>query len=264
MGLDVGYPAKESYLWYNGDFPLYKAVINFPMYDYYCMVDYDALINYPLDALIDKMDSDQIEFVGYRLRGAPEPIARNVRGHFRNTNSLLPCILIASHRVVKYLYQTRRRIAEVYRDHKELGWPFIEGFLGAAITDRSDIRYADLGRFGDVSKYEFWPPRLYNEAMVDDSPGFLHPVLDPARYAHARVRRGGAEFFVADSQLRRDLTQVPPSIYVPALRAHFSAKGEEENLLRLREFIHSSGLQELDFPISLAPALAPVRQYRGL
>ena len=139
MGLDVGYPAKESYLWYNGDFPLYKAVINFPMYDYYCMVDYDALINHPLDALIDKMDSDQIEFVGYRLRGAPEPIARNVRGHFRNTNSLLPCILIASHRVVKYLYQTRRRIAEVYRDHKELGWPFIEGFLGAAITDRSDI-----------------------------------------------------------------------------------------------------------------------------
>lgn len=251
LGLDVGFPHKERFLWYNGDFPLYRALITLPNYDYYYMVEYDVLITRPLDPLTDKLAYRNIEAVGFRLEPAPPGISEPIAAYFSNANSLLPSVFVASRRVVEYLFQARRRIAELYSAHPERGWPFCEAFLGAAITDRPDIAYADLGQFGDVSRYEFWPPSLYDPKLLIDHRGFIHPVLDAERFARLRSIEAPHEFFIPNSALRHDLERVSPRIFVPALRRIFQERGQRDNLTRLRAYLRTNGLKALDEPFNI-------------
>ena len=241
IGLDVNTPEREMYLWHNGDFPLYKALVDMPRYDYYCMVEYDVMFNEFFDGVIDALGEQRIEVVGYRLRQAPGNIAAQVKAYYRNTNSLLPCVLVASRRAAEYLYQQRCHIASIHARNPEFGWPFCEGFLGAAITDRPDIAYADLGQFGDVSRYEFWPPTLYHPSLAAESKSFIHPVLDPARFVRSRVRHGADEFFVAGSPMRRDLEQVDPAVFVPILRDFLSGRREHDRLSQLESYARERG-----------------------
>jgi hypothetical protein len=242
IGLNVNTPHKEKYMWHNGDFPLYKALIDMPGYDYYCVVEYDVVFNEFFDGMIEALAERRVEMVGYRLRQAPDNIAAQVRAYYRNTNSLLPCVLIASRRAAEYLYQQRCHIASIHARNPEFGWPFCEGFLGAAITDRPDIAYADLAQFGDVSRYEFWPPTLYSPSLTRETKSFIHPVLDPARFVGSRVRHGADEFFVTGSPMQRDLEQVDPAVFVPILRDFLSGRREHDRLSQLECYARERGL----------------------
>lgn len=252
LGLDIEFPGKSNFLWYNGDFPLYRALVSLPDYDYYCMIEYDVVFNHPFDTLIDTLVSDGTEMVGFRLGSAPDNIAEHVRPYFQNTNSLLPPVLIASRRAAEYLFQTRRRIAEIYRMHPEHGWPFCEGFMGAAISDRPDIRYKNLGDFGDVHRYEHFPPYVYSPDMISEVPSFIHPALDPARFIRSHLRRPGAEFFDPTKSLRRDLEQVPPTVFVPILQKQLEDQHDRTSLLRLREYLRTNGFYGLFRPVNVA------------
>jgi hypothetical protein len=122
------------------------------------------------------------------------------------------------------------------------------------------LRYADLGRFGDTSRYEYWPPHLYDPALIGDTPGFIHPVLDPPRYARSRLMYGGERFLEPHSPMRRDLERLAPEILAPALRACFEQRGERANLFRLRAYLRSRGLRALDAPVDLALGCSVTRR----
>ena len=249
IGLDVNFPHKERYLWYNGDLPLYHAMIKYPHYDYYCVVEYDVIFNHSFDQIVDSAFEQNVEMVGYRRRPAPDHIGAKVADYYRNRNSLLPCVLIASRRAAEYLYQQRLRIASIYKASSSSEWPYCEGFLGAATTDRPDIGYADLGQFGNVSRYEFWPPTLYSPSLVTEEKCFIHPVLDPPRFVGSRIRHGANEFFVADSPMRRDLEQVDPAVFVPILGDFLASRGEHDGLSQLKTYAMARGLSGLELGI---------------
>jgi hypothetical protein len=240
-------------MWFNGDFPFYRALPQLAGYDYVCMMDYDALANCDFDELMSKIAEEHVDFVGYRYGPAPEIIADKLDSYYGSKNSILPCILIIRPKVIQLMLTERRRMVAMYHESGgTLGWPMFEAFLGAIVTENTWIRYAELSRYGDVSRYEWWPPNLYAPDLFASAPSFVHPVLDAPRYAKSKLMLGGDDYFVPNSQLQRDFEQLPPRLFVPSLKACFEERGERGNLFKLVKYLRTQGLSRYAFRVNLA------------
>jgi hypothetical protein len=62
----------------------------------------------------------------------------------------------------------------------------------------------ELGEFGKVDKYNWWPPIHEKDLPSLEDQAFLHPVLDERKYVASCVRHGRLRsYFLRNGQLRR-------------------------------------------------------------
>ena len=61
----------SAMFWHSADYSLYPLIEDYPPYDYYVAVEYDAVINGDLDEIVDRIAAQKVDFVGQRI---DEPI----------------------------------------------------------------------------------------------------------------------------------------------------------------------------------------------
>ena len=207
MGLERYF--NTNLLWYNGDYPLYKIAQDLPHYDYYVMVEFDVLSNVNLVDMVERAAAAGADAVAFRFQPIePDwPWLDSCRGIYEQPwRGLIP-VLAISRLAVEYLLDRRRRLTRRFRAREIDRMPYCEAFIPTELMQAGIFNVTDLSRFGQVERFEFWPPVLDGSVQLGAEPAFLHPVLDEARFIPNRLRHEAdpASFLDPSSRLRQDL-----------------------------------------------------------
>lgn len=193
--LALGLPAvsKGPLLWYNADYPLYYFRHLQPGYDIIAMIEYDAVPNTCLDALVAQCREGGVDFVGETIT---KPLDQywwtRTMLRFYDRAELKPCLICAavfSARAADALAQRRREHGLVYDLPDARQWPIGEAYVGTELA-RQGFVTRELSSFGHLSRYDWWPPTHEAELQGLGSEVFVHPVLTGRRYVMSVFKSG--------------------------------------------------------------------------
>jgi len=190
-----GFPdiSERSLFWYNADYPMYYFQSLHPGYEHYVIVEYDAVPNRRIDALVEACAAQSIDLLG-------QPIAMPVDRYFwtgRMTRfypreairPFLVCAAVLSRRAIEHLAARRIEQGRNYDLADAAQWPIGECFIATELG-QAGFSIRSLSSFGHLTKFDWWPP--YHESELPDLPDelFIHPVLIGQRYWRSFFKGG--------------------------------------------------------------------------
>ncbi|MDB5396952.1 MAG: hypothetical protein JWM91_4458 [Rhodospirillales bacterium] len=185
IGLGFAPHSEGSLFWYNADYPLYYFQYLHPDYDLIIMIEYDAVPNIELDAMVRECRDKGVDFVGQPItKPLDEYWWTSTMLHFYSLDQVRPyliCAAVFSARAVRYLAESRLRQGSRYELPDATGWPIGETFVGTELA-LSGLRIQDLSDFGGLTRYDWWPPTHESELRDFPDEAFVHPVLVGRRY----------------------------------------------------------------------------------
>jgi hypothetical protein len=207
--------------WYNADYPLYCLYLKNNSYDYYLMCEYDAVFNVEIDSFVRTAERDGVDYVGVPLAVSfgSWDWAKTCDGVYPGSFILynwLNAISLHSKRSVEFLLQRRQILARRYKGGDITNWPFAEAFIPTEMQNNGFV-VRELGDFGKVEKYNWWPPNHERDLPSLQGQDFVHPVLDERKYVASCLRYAHLQsYFSRDGQLRRLLERSSPLSVMPA------------------------------------------------
>ena len=208
---DGGFPMRfgvGGVLWWNPDYAHYQFLQEHPEYDHYLFVEYDSVAQCPLQQFVADAIARDADFVALPISLPIEkwhwmPYQRDAYPPEEVKLALLNVSFFSS-RALKQLQQ--RRLA-INSESSSRTWPSGEVFVPTEIV-RAGMAWLSLADFGDVSRYQWFPPTLEEEMKPGNGAAFLHPVLDRQRYVSSILHHVGClmpgELERALSQFRRE------------------------------------------------------------
>ncbi len=252
---------KGGLLWWNPDYVHYRFQELNPGYDFYVFVEYDVVVQGSLQPLVESAWRDAVDLIALPIRFPLQnwfwwlfhqqtyPVA-DIRGS-------LNCVSVFSGRALALLSGRRREMADGSTPY----WPSSEVFIPTEI-ERAGYRYRSLAEFGDVKRYDWFPPLLEEDLSPTLATTFLHPVLDRSRYVPAMLRSTHevGNFFNPRSELRQRLARLPPEDYrhllAGAARARFKVIASERVArAKLRMFLKLRSKRTTPSPVSFRSRL---------
>jgi hypothetical protein len=192
--------AQGALFWYNADYPLYYFQTLHPDYDFIVMIEYDAVPQISLDQMVQECRDGGVDFVGQPV---PTPVDSywwsNSMLHFYEYGEIAPyllCAAVFSGHAVRHLGACRLRQGRDNTVIDEKRWPVGEAFAGTELQ-RARFCIRELGCFGRLTRYDWWPP--VHEAELPDFLGeaMIHPVLVGRRYVVSLFKNGRVTGVVA-------------------------------------------------------------------
>ena len=233
-GLAMRY-AVGGVLWWNPDYAHYHFQQQHPEYDHYLFVEYDCVVQCSLEQFVARAISQDAGLVALPISRDFEqwhwtPYQRDVYPAGKNKLALLNVCLFTS-AALKMLHQRRLSMKS---DPSVLSWPSSELFVPSEVV-RAGLKWISLAEFGDVNKYDWFPPTLEDDLRPAQGDTFLHPVLDRRRYITSMLHNRGS---LPSGELKRALARFPREEYAkliwPAARQG-AVRRIQHKLLRLRQ-----------------------------
>jgi len=216
-GLGLLMHPRENFFWYNIDYPLYYFYAQHKSYDYYVMCEHDAVINVPLDQLVHSANTDQIDYIGFPVAHSwPIETCDGVYPQAVELHQWLSCVSLHSKRSVEFLFERRRILARRYKSGEITNWPNSEAFIPTEMKNNGFV-VRQLGDYGKVEQYRWWPPVREDDLPLLRDQGFVHPVLDEQRYVASCLQQSNLwTILLPNAQLRRLLGRSSLSLSIPA------------------------------------------------
>ena len=197
-------------LWWNPDYAHYQFLTHCPEYDYYLFVEYDCLVQCSLEKFAARGAAQGADLIALPISKAFDrwhwmPYQRDVYP-FGEARLALLNVCFHSSRALKLLH--RRRLA-MDSDPGVRHWPSSELFVPSEVV-RAGMTWLSLANFGDVSRYDWFPPTLEEDLAAADQDTFLHPVLDRGRYISSMLLNRGS---LPPGELNRALSRFPREEY---------------------------------------------------
>ncbi|HEX4068437.1 MAG TPA: hypothetical protein VHZ09_20625 [Acidobacteriaceae bacterium] len=195
-------------LWWNPDYAHYQFLDQHPDYDSYLFVEYDCAVQGSLQRFVERAISRGADLVALPIARPVEkwhwmPYQRDAYPAGEVKLALLNVCFLSS-RALKLLQH--RRIA-MNSDSSSRAWPSSEVFVPSEIA-RAGMTWISLADFGDVSRYDWFPPLMEGDLKPREGDAFLHPVLDRRRYISSILHNRGVlppgELGRALSRFRRE------------------------------------------------------------
>ncbi len=206
---------KGSLLWWNADYTHYQVFKKIPDYDYYLFIEYDAWILGGVRKLMDRVVGSGAETVTL--------VRRDMKNWFwtkfyhdlypgESCRGSLNCITIHSRNALAFLFEKRKEMSR----RKDIPfWPLSEVVILSELVP-AGFRCGCLSEFGDISRYEWFPPVLEDDLdfSSEAETAFIHPVLDRRRYIKSLLLHTHfvKDYFLPDSSLRRELGRFPGAV----------------------------------------------------
>jgi hypothetical protein len=253
---------KGNAFWYNTDYQLYHFIDRFPDFAYIVTVEYDVVVNTDIAAMVRQMATRKLDFIGEPVKIEPErwawrPLVAPYYAPETQITGRLVCFAAFSRAFALQLQtarreQTKRYLAgEMAVPDAATPWPNNEGFIGAEIQ-RLGVAAASLAEFGDVSCYNWKPPRPEAALPAYAAGGFIHPLLDMPRFLQAipKLRLEIQDIFDETTELGGITQKCPPEDLVRALLTHFIRTAGFANIEPLRAYAARRGVDSAVFNIA--------------
>lgn len=220
----LGFPhiCEGSLFWYNADYPLYYFRHLRPEYDTIVTVEYDAVPNVNLDDIIRRFRAERLDLVGRTIHNkSPETYWwTKTMLRFYGMDQVRPyqiCATIMSARAIDHLAATRKRHgAAGVADARQ--WPIGETFVGTELSV-AGFRMAELSDFGQLTRFDWWPPVHERELPRCADEVFIHPVLSGRRYVKSLFKSSFRSGLIVSAKLilsaiarPRSRSRVAPSL----------------------------------------------------
>ena len=230
-----------SILWYNIDYPHYVAFAELPAYDYYVTVEFDAVIHQNLDTLIDKLDGDGVDYLGFPIRKPASqwtwyPMHEDIYGP--NMLVYLSPIAVFSHRAMAKLLERRQEMTKAFESGTLAFWPNNEAFLPNEVRS-AGMHIEPLSRYGSTAHYDWWPPMNEGALAGAADQDFVHPVLAGSRYVRSLIHHEPQlkSFRHRGSANHEKLSHFDPHLVRSLLRAE-QRRRWSERMTRMLERLH--------------------------
>lgn len=221
--LDAGFVAagEGSIQWFSGDVPLYMFRKSHPNYLYYVQLEYDVNLHLSVDDLVGRVAADDVDIVSLERRptGSDWHWMSSIRGVYPEAEAAhhLICFSIFSGRGLDTLSAARLAQADRYRNGALPAWPFCEAFIPMEAR-RQGLKLAQLSEYGDVDRYDWWPPFPERELPALQGHAFVHPVLDRPRFITSLFKYPNVRaLFLPGSQLHQRLRQLGLADYMSVI-----------------------------------------------
>ena len=209
---------EHPMFWHSADYSLYPVYEDLPPYDCYMTIEYDAVVNVELDDLVAEFTAQTLDFVGMRVN---EPLSQWAwRPSFEDVYDVamarvyLNAIALYSRRAVALLRDRRLEQSQWYNSGAVQSLPLSEAFIPTELEQKL-YRIGDLRDFGDVSRYDWWPPTPEVELDELVNYPFIHPVLTDERCADSLLRYDRELLFQPNGVIAKRLSHLEPGIYIP-------------------------------------------------
>lgn len=187
--------SERSLFWYNADYLLYYFQHLYPFYDFVVMVEYDAVPNKNLDDIVEKCREQSVDFVGQPIERPPEAYwwTSTLLRYYRRAQvrPYLICAAVFSARAIRHLAECRLNQGRSYDRADASQWPIGEAFVGTELAV-AGFRVRNLSAFGQLTRYDWWPPVHERELIDCGEQVFIHPVLNGRRYIKSIFKSGTA------------------------------------------------------------------------
>jgi hypothetical protein len=224
-----------SPLWWNPDYAHYQFFSQFPDYDYYLFVEYDCVIQGPIEGFVADAVSRRADLVASPISKPFHlwhwmPYQRGIYAPHEVKLALLNICLFSS----AALFHLRQRRLDMSSDTSLPGWPSSELFVPTEVL-RAKMKWLPLSDFGGVSRCDWFPPTLEEDLTPSSSNSFIHPVLDRRRYVASILNnRGSLEPGELDRALSRFQRDEYAKLLWPAARKN-TVRRIQHKLIRLRQ-----------------------------
>jgi hypothetical protein len=210
-------------LWWNADYLLYLLRRRYPCFDYYIMIEYDALLKCDLDAIIAECAAKKIDMVVHRLQQIWEgkhwayPSSQEIAEDGKAWHALIPAIIVSG-RALDEIYAYRRQLAERFRNRTLVNWPYCEVILPTTAVTLG-LKVNELSRFINTDLLRFRPfislkdPRLGNDKLC------AHPVMGGTRFVKAFTEFSG--HLMSDGYLCPELEREDPEDIAAVLGTNY-------------------------------------------
>jgi hypothetical protein len=212
--LDAGFVAagEGSIQWFSGDVPLYLFARANPGYDHYVQLEYDVNVHRPIDGLVARIAADGADIVSLERRDTPPDWhwMDSIRGVYPEAEAAhhLICLSVFSARALAALSAERLRQAELFRAGTQTAWPFCEAYIPMEAR-RQGLKLVPLSAYGDVDRYDWWPPFVEEDLPRLERHAFVHPVLDRPRFVTSMFKYPNVRaLFLPNSLFHRRLRRL--------------------------------------------------------
>ena len=224
--LNVVLEPSGTLFWYNVDYPLYYFFLRHSSYDYYLMCEHDAVPNIDIDNFVRTAHRDGIDYVGFPTTEIGWPL-KTGEAAYPKTFKLyqwLNCLSLHSKRSVEFLLERRQLLAQRYAAGEIAVWPNNEVFIPTEMFNNG-FPVRSLADYGNIDRYNWWPPTLEDDLPQLQDHAFLHPVLDEQKYVASCLRFSNLlsyKSLAEDSELRRLLGRWKPLSLAPLFLKEFA------------------------------------------
>ncbi len=185
LGLPCDPVAKAPALWWNCDYGLYDAMLQQPGYDIYLAVEDDVAVNLPLMQVVERMRDRELDAI---VSFGPNSVERWGHRHsladvpYRSLSWSALSTVFLTGRAIRFLFDQRRRLAEMHAEGKMAAWPFCEGFVSSALHSEG-FAVGELAQFVRLPHFSTEMPLLEDDprAVLPDT--VAHSVLSVDRFA---------------------------------------------------------------------------------
>lgn len=172
------WPKNYNNLHYNGDYVFYEIRRQKPDYDFYFLVENDAIINFDLDSLFENVFEDEIDIVA-KIDEINSPLHaefhQNVKRYFNNTGRAFFPVIGLSSNIIDGLYKKRLDIK--IKDDAEENWPYCESFLASFALSEANCNILNLDDFYDTNDFTFMKHKYIYDPKVHRYMSVCHPVV---------------------------------------------------------------------------------------
>lgn len=254
LGLPA-WPPGVNNLHFNGDYPLYVMREKYPDYDFYLMVEADAIINIDIERLLfhcckEKIDVlgevDEIDIHGTNL------YHKSARKWFPITAKVFFPIVGLSGRFIDDLYKMRMAIINDGGSPED--WPYCEVFLGSMVVC-SQVKRLQLSDFADIKKYCFMQHKYIHDVNVNKWGTICHPVTGKDFIERNLSVNDIAVVFDECSDLFTGLECLSPDFFYKKIEDRVKKKKNPELLLKFWNFSLEKGWISSLPPINYAFAM---------
>ena len=221
----------SAMFWHSADYSLYPLFEDYRPYDHYVTVEYDAVVNADLDALVDAVAAQNLDFVGLRI---DEPVSQ--WGWTKSCDTIYPqadlrpylnAIGFYSSRAVRLLRDRRLELSQQFRDGDISQYPISEALIATEL-ELNGFKVGNLHDFGDASRLTWWPPSPEEELAQLGHCTFIHPVLDGERCAESLLRYNLGYLFAPGGLQARRLSHLKLRDYISRLFPILLNQGREK------------------------------------
>ncbi len=244
VGLE--HQSNHNMYWYSGDYHLHLMTRRYPDYDYYIVLEHDALIMSNMDELVRRMAEAQIDYASQPIR---EPLLTwgwlpSCEGvyAFEDIRHWLISIMLLSHRAAHTLFERRVRMGQRLRDGELRNWPFSEAAVPTEMH-LAGYKMATLDQLGSIRYFAWAPPFVEDALPAMEGAVFVHPVLDARRFVAGldQWMSPAEAFFSADHPMRQRIIGDALALYLPRLHGRLWSARHFELAERCTELMRSVG-----------------------